>query len=187
MHHRHLWSHGWWVGDWKHPRAVRSLRMMAVRLLKPISRWRNGYISRSEPGGQVTSSSTVHSFWNALRMAATKHRAELRVSSVRIHCCFISSFASSKSTTICHGRVDLTSWITYRTEWFVHSVATDSCNTVGRLVGCLIVSLLHKGVLRGFYLFVCLGFNGTFSTNRLYCAHNSRIIYHVGAGDNTNT
>jgi len=37
-------------------------------------------------------------------------------------------------------------------------------------------------------LFVCLGFNGTFNTNRLYRAHhNSRIIYHVGARDNTNT
>jgi len=55
-------------------------------------------------------------------------------------------------------------------------------------------------------LFVCLGFNGTFSINSasevttvwryrnsiiiiiiIISRHNSRIIYHVGAGDNTNT
>ena len=34
-------------------------------------------------------------------------------------------------------------------------------------------------------LFVCLGFNGTFSTNRLYRAIT--VGYHIGAGDNTNT
>ena len=35
-------------------------------------------------------------------------------------------------------------------------------------------------------MYVCLGFNDTFSTNRQAISHhNSRIIYHVGAGDNT--
>jgi len=33
-------------------------------------------------------------------------------------------------------------------------------------------------------LFVCLVFNGTFSTNRLYRAIE---VYHIGPGDNTNT
>ena len=34
-------------------------------------------------------------------------------------------------------------------------------------------------------LFVCMGLNGTFSTNRIYCAITvGQSIHHVGAGDN---
>jgi len=54
----------------------------------------------------------VQSFLNALRMAATKQRTELSVSRVNVHCCLLSSFVSSKSTVICHGDVDFTSWHT---------------------------------------------------------------------------
>ena len=55
------------------------------------------------------------------------------------------------------------------------------------LFGCSI-RIANFGI-RVYCLFVCLGFNGTFSTNRLpgISRHNSRKICHVGAGDNTNT
>jgi len=71
----------------------------------------------------------------------------------------------------------------------MQSNCRDTKTRLGTLVrDCYVLLALSqvKQVPYGIFLFVCLGFNGTFSTNRL-SRHDSRIICHVGAGDNTNT
>jgi len=92
--------------------AVRQHSSIGIGTLYLHHYYKCYYCSRSEPGGQLTSNSMVQSLRNALRMAAMKRLAELRVSSVTVHCCRESSLVSSNSIVICHGNVDVTSWST---------------------------------------------------------------------------